>query len=68
MNVYRWILLVVLSLPLSIELAIAASQADPEKLPMAACSDLKWNAEFLARYPKAPAACQEARVYKGKRF
>jgi hypothetical protein len=35
---------------------------------MVACSDLKWNAEFLAKYPKAPAACQEARVYKGKRF
>jgi hypothetical protein len=68
MNVYRRIVLVVLSLPLSIELAIGAPQADPEKLPMVACSDLKWNAEFLAKYPKAPAACQEARVYKGKRF
>jgi hypothetical protein len=68
MNVHRWLLLVVLSLPLSIELAIAVPQADPEKLPMVACSDLKWNAEFLAKYPKAPAACQEARVYKDKRF
>jgi hypothetical protein len=66
MTVYRWIVLVVLSLPLSIELVIAAPQADPEKLPMVACSDLKWNAEFLAKYPKAPAACQEARVYKAR--
>jgi hypothetical protein len=69
MNVYRWMVLVALSLPLSIELGVAAPpKVDPEKLPLVACSDLKWNAEFLAKYPKAPAACLEARVYKGKRY
>jgi hypothetical protein len=69
MNVYRWMAIVALSLPLSITLANAAPpKVDPDKLPMVACSDLKWNAEFLAKYPKAPAACLEARVYKGKRY
>ena len=69
MNVHRWMVLVGLALPLSIELGVAAApKIDPDKLPVVACSDLKWNAEFLAKYPKAPAACLEARVYKGKRY
>jgi hypothetical protein len=69
MNVFRWMVLAGLALPLSIELGVAAApKVDPEALPKVACSDLKWNAEFLAKYPKGPAACLEARVYKGKRY
>jgi hypothetical protein len=69
MNVPRWMVLVALSAPLSITLAVAAApKVDPDKLPKVACSDLRWNPEFLAKYPKAPAACLEARVYKGKRY
>jgi len=67
MRVFRWIVLAALSLPLSIPLATALT-VDPDKLPLVACSDLHWNAQFLAKYPKAPAGCQEARVYKGLRY
>jgi hypothetical protein len=69
MSVSRWMVLAALSLPLSITLASAAApKVDPEKLPLVACSDLHWSAQFLARQPKAPAGCQEARVYKGQRY
>jgi hypothetical protein len=61
-------ILAALSVPLSITLATAKPAVDPEKLPLVACSDLHWNAQFLAKYPKAPAACLEARVYKGQRY
>jgi hypothetical protein len=69
MSVSRWIVLAALSLPLSIPLAFAVTPTvDPDTLPLVACTDLHWNAKFLAQYPRAPAACQEARVYRGKRF
>ena len=58
----KW-LLAALALPLMISTAFAA--IDPDKLPQVPCSDLKWGKAFLAKYPKAPAACQDARVYKG---
>jgi hypothetical protein len=50
-------------------LAAAASKTvDPDKLPKVACSSLRYSKEFLDKYPKAPAACQEARVYKGTTY
>jgi len=50
-------------------LATAASKAvDPDKLPKVECSSLRFSKEFLEKYPKAPAACLEARVYKGKTY
>jgi hypothetical protein len=58
----KW-LLAALLLPLSISTAFAV--INPDKLPQVACSDLKWGAAFLAKYPQAPGACQDARVYKG---
>jgi hypothetical protein len=61
----KW-LLAALALPLTISTAFAA--VDPEKLPQVPCSDLQFGAAFLAKYPKAPAACQDARVYKGQRY
>ncbi len=49
--------------------AAAANQTvDPDKLPKVECSSLHFSKEFLDKYPKAPAACQEARVYKGQTY
>jgi hypothetical protein len=45
-----------------------AQTVDPDKLPKVECSSLRYSKEFLDKYPKAPAACQEARVYKGKTY
>jgi hypothetical protein len=55
-----------LALPLSI--GIAATIPNPDELPQVACSDMRYSAAFLAKYPKAPAACQDARVYNGERY
>ena len=69
MNIYRWLACSALTLPLAIGMQHANAQSvDPDKLPKVACSDLTFNHDFLAKYPKAPAACQEARVYKGKKY
>ena len=43
----------------------AADTPDPNSLPKVSCSDFKYSQEFLAKYPKAPAACLEGRAYKG---
>lgn len=58
-------LLVALTLPLSIGTSFAM---DPDSLPQLPCSSLHFSAAFLAKYPKAPEACQDARVFKGKRY
>ncbi len=55
-----------LALPLSI--GIAHAVVDPDELPQVACSDLKFGAAFLKKYPKAPQACRDGRVYQGKRY
>jgi hypothetical protein len=48
---------------------IAASKpVDPYKLPKVECSSLHYSETFLDRYPHAPAACLEARVYKGETY
>jgi hypothetical protein len=46
----------------------ASRPIDPEKLAKVDCATLKFSAEFLAKYPDAPAACIEAREYQGKRY
>ena len=61
----KW-LLAALALPLTISTAFAA--INPDKLPQVPCSDLKWGKAFIAKYPKAPGACQDARVYKGQTY
>lgn len=69
MNIYRWLACSVLSLPLAFGAQLAnAQKVDPDKLPKVSCSDLTFSQDFLSKYPKAPAGCQEARVYKGKRY
>jgi len=60
------LLLTAIVLPLSIGSALAAKRVDPDKLPQVACSDIKFSAAFLAKYPKAPAACLDGRMYNGK--
>ena len=45
-----------------------ARPVNPEKLAKVDCSSLKFSAEFLQKYPEAPAACIEAREYNGKRY
>jgi hypothetical protein len=46
----------------------AADTPDPASLPKVSCSDFKYSQEFLAKYPKAPAACLEGRTYKGVNY
>ena len=48
--------------------AAAPPTVDPDKLPLVKCTSLQYSKEFLDKYPKAPSACQEARVYKGKTY
>jgi hypothetical protein len=43
----------------------AAEAVNPDTLPKIECSSLRYSKDFLQNYPKAPAACLEARVYKG---
>jgi hypothetical protein len=64
----KGLILAAIVLPLSIGAAHAAKRVDPDKLPQVACSDLKFSEVFLAKYPKAPAACLDGRVYNGKRY
>jgi hypothetical protein len=54
-------------LPMTIGSAYAA-RVNPEKLPQVPCSEIKFSATFLAKYPKAPSACLDGRVYKGERY
>jgi hypothetical protein len=68
MKRFTWQFLIPLALPLSIGAAHAAKPIDPDSLPKIECSELKFSPAFLDRYPKAPAACVEAREYKGKRY
>jgi hypothetical protein len=63
----KWLLLsAALALPLSIGTAHAV--VNPDKLPQVACSDLKFSAAFLKKWPRAPEACLDGRVYKGQRY
>ena len=52
----------VLSAPLA---AVGADTPNPDSMPKVSCSDFKYSEAFLAKYPKAPAACVEGRTYKG---
>jgi hypothetical protein len=69
MKISKWLLCSAVVLPFAIYAPLVkAQQVDPEKLPKVACSSLTYSQEFIGKYPKAGAACQEARVYKGKRY
>ena len=47
---------------------IAAEAVNPDTLPRIDCSSLRYSEDFLQKYPTAPAACLEARVYKGATY
>ena len=47
-----WLLLTAMALPLSIPAANAA--VNPDKLPQVPCSDVKFSAAFLAKWPRRP--------------
>jgi hypothetical protein len=47
---------------------IAAETVNPDTLPGIECSSLRYSEDFLQKYPTAPAACLEARVYKGQTY
>jgi hypothetical protein len=47
---------------------MAAEAVDPDTLPRVDCSSLHYSNAFLQKYPRAPAACLEARVYKGETY
>lgn len=67
-NLTRKILSVtVLSLVAGVTVA-APKEVDTYKLPKVECSSLRYSKEFLHTYPKAPAACLEARVYNGETY
>jgi hypothetical protein len=47
---------------------IAAEAVNPDTLPRIECSSLRYSEDFLQKYPTAPGACLEARVYKGETY
>jgi hypothetical protein len=61
-------LLAAMVLSLLSEATIAAEAVNPDTLPRVECSSLRYSEDFLQKYPKAPAACLEARVYKGQTY
>jgi hypothetical protein len=61
-------LIVFLALIVPVSFAWAAEQVDPEKLPKVDCGTFKFSSAFLDKYPQAPAACLEGRVYQGTTY
>jgi hypothetical protein len=69
MNTNRWLASLAVTLPLAIGAQhLSAQTIDVEKLPKVSCSSLTFSHDFLDKYPRAPAACQEARIYQGKKY
>jgi hypothetical protein len=66
MKTSRLTFLVALIAPVSFVWATA--QVDPAKLPKVDCSSFKFSSAFLEKYPRAPAACLEGRVYQGTTY
>jgi hypothetical protein len=64
----RYVLPVALAFAVPVSVAWAQHALDTDKLPKVECSELHFSKAFLDKYPKAPMACQEARVYKGARY
>ena len=63
---YRALLGSAVALPLSIGVALAGEQM--ERGTKIDCAEVKYSAEFLAKYADAPAACLEGRDIDGKRY
>ena len=61
-------LLAAMSVSLSCVVTSAAEPVTPETLPRVECASLHYSDDFLQKYPKAPAACREARIYQGETY
>ena len=68
MKISGWLTGTAIMMLVSLAPSLASAQVDPNKLPKVSCSSLIFSQDFIQKYPKAGAACQEARVYKGKRY
>jgi hypothetical protein len=64
----KWLILAAIALPLSVGITGCASSPSQAAAPQVSCADIKFGEAFLARYPKAPAACLEARDDNGARY
>jgi hypothetical protein len=65
MKISKLIVCFALSAPVSFAWA---QKVDPNKLPRVDCDTLRYSSAFLDKYPKAPAACLEGRVYEGTTY
>ena len=65
MKTSKLIICLALIAPVSIAMA---QKVDPNKLPRVDCNIFKYSSAFLDKYPTAPAACNEGRVYDGTTY
>jgi hypothetical protein len=69
MKISRWLACTALVLPVALgSQLVSAQQVGSDVGTVIPCSDLTFSKAFLAKYPKAPAACVEARTYEGKKY
>jgi hypothetical protein len=68
MRISNQTLLAAMALSLFVGVTSAAETVDPETLPRVECSSLPFSDDFLDKYPRAPSACREARIYKGETY
>ncbi len=71
MKISRWLACTALVLPVAIGSQLVNAQAQQvgsDTGTVISCSDLTFSKAFLAKYPKAPAACVEARTYNAKKY
>jgi len=61
------LILAALAVPASVTLA-DTPLSDPDSLPKVSCTAIHYSNAFLAKYPKAPAACLEGRVANGETY
>jgi hypothetical protein len=69
MKISKWLACTALVLPVAIgSQMVNAQQVGSDTGTVIPCSDLTFSKNFLAKYPKAPAACIEARTYHNKKY
>jgi hypothetical protein len=68
MRISNQVRLAAMVLSLCSRATIAAEVVNPDTLPRIECASLRYSEDFLQKYPTAPAACMEARVYKGETY
>jgi hypothetical protein len=69
MKISRWLACTALALPVVIGAQkVSAQTTVGSDTGTFRCKSLTYTKAFLAKYPKAPAACIEAREYHGKKY